>query len=974
MDQSGVSGISPDECPASAADLEKSLPAAKGAREAGSQASIFVCTHAACNRSFNRRENLSRHMKAHDTTKAHACSICGKTFTRSDLLKRHVAGHARWSKKAGERSPAPTSLPAYAPIKRRKVAFDPTVEIDDQDEKSPQVGTHRQTGSAEASPGQDVTQSLDRHAQYGQTGLSNDFKGACTPNDQGTFHSPGMPGQDPNMQYSNPYPEHHQFTPQNGDLQLNHQNSDLSVAHTDFSSLMPLDFTSYLLPHDSAEVLDGSHEWFSTDFYSAMRETGFDWDNTGQPLDQTYMSSWQNDESPAVSQHDVESHYTGTPSQAYEKPPRKEAVPEPNSNTLVEDHGPISRISSPPNEVSEDDKWPFQWNPNSRPILNAKAIDISLDHPLFQNHNPKFDINQTTFLKLRAFLNPPAGREFHQSQQGKVMLPSLPIVNLFIGLFFERFSPQAPVLHHATINTNGDLPPPLLVAMIIIGATYSHQRHTRRFAIVLLDILRWHLQIALECDNSLMREPLIIYTEALVCHAALWCGNKRAFVMAEIVRGMVVTHIRRANLGSKERSIAKDTDGLSGKDALQAQWHQWITEEMQRRLYWVVYTMDAQFPSLLNLPATISIGEIIDLGCPCDEEFWLASSARNWKNLLGPALVPPSRAFSAAAGPFILSTSLSASLNCSVSKSIKREREQRLHDRLPILDLNPWSAFLVMMTIQNEVFKYSQESLLARKFMEEDDLMDDSSMTNEGDIDDGILVLKKQQTAHRNQLSRALSSWSKAYLSPSSRAISHPTSKHFHSASIVLCHLATILLDICLTDLQNAIGKDGSAGIPQAMTNLTKWTTENPQKAEEVAHNAVKIIVFLNSKRERYEEDAYLTDTVPYNLITIFLCHVVLWAYANVATPASKLHLLETVAANEVLHSSPFFATLANGLSEDQSSAVDRVQHTNGATKTPGSDFPRLLFKSAAEMLAQFATWGAALNLALLLHNRAEMQ
>jgi len=47
----------------------------------------------------------------------------------------------------------------------------------------------------------------------------------------------------------------------------------------------------------------------------------------------------------------------------------------------------------------------------------------------------------------------------------------------------------------------------LLAAIVIIGAIYSHLKHTRRFAIVLLDIVRWHLNIALECDNGLMRDP-----------------------------------------------------------------------------------------------------------------------------------------------------------------------------------------------------------------------------------------------------------------------------------------------------------------------------------------------------------------------------------------------------------------------------------------------------------------------------------
>jgi hypothetical protein len=340
-----------------------------------------------------------------------------------------------------------------------------------------------------------------------------------------------------------------------------------------------------------------------------------------------------------------------------------------------------------------------------QPILRANPICIPDHHPLLQAHYQRFDITEGTLLRLRDFLKPPAGREFHQSQKVSFHLPSLRVLNLFIHLFFQHFSPQMPVLHHPTVNTN-DLPPPLLAAMIIIGAIYSHLKHTRRFSIVLLEIVRWNLQIALECDNSLMREPMIIFAEALICHTGLWCGNKRSFELAEVVRGSAVTHMRRIHVTSQfaptSNTLRAGTDVGSN---LNSQWRQWIAEESQRRLYWVIYALDAQFPSLLNLPATIAIGEVSDLGCPCDEEFWCASSARQWKNLLGPASVPPSRSFAAAAGPFVLSTG-----RMSMVAEV----------RLTILALNPWSAFLVLMTIQGRIFQEAQEGLLARTFMDDE--------------------------------------------------------------------------------------------------------------------------------------------------------------------------------------------------------------------------------------------------------------
>jgi len=67
------------------------------------------------------------------------------------------------------------------------------------------------------------------------------------------------------------------------------------------------------------------------------------------------------------------------------------------------------------------------------------------------------------------------------------------------------------VLHHATVDTNDDLLPPLLAAMIVIGTIHSRLPGTGRFSVVLMDIVRWNLQTAIECDNKLMREPMIIY-------------------------------------------------------------------------------------------------------------------------------------------------------------------------------------------------------------------------------------------------------------------------------------------------------------------------------------------------------------------------------------------------------------------------------------------------------------------------------
>lgn len=853
-----------------------------------------------CSKVFNRRENLSRHLKTHDPSPSHCCSKCGKGFTRSDLLRRHQAGHERWDNQDSKRG-------RQSSVKRRRVDFQGSTTSNSTTSgnsswtaSSQSSGMSRPYGSAY----RDVRDAFDtRHSMANRS--------VPPPGFQDSPQTPGFALPSPHGSYQtimNP-PDHGGHQPQHEMYSPMHT----AMPMRPIPAIESTDFSSFLLDPNQF-----GNEWFSYDFYSAMRETGNEWGGLGDLLDPHMLSPGRE----YFGGVDQSSHYE-LPQQAH-------------ASSSHEDLGRISRVSSPPNEASEEDKWPFQWNPNSRQILNAQPIFMPDDHPLLKNHYSRYDITEATLLRLKYFLHPPAGREFHQSQKGSFVLPSLPIINVFIRLFFENFSTHMPVLHHATVNTNTDLPPPLLGAIVIIGATYSHVKHTRRFAIVLVDIVRWHLRIALECDNSLMRDPMIIYAQALICHTGLWGGNKRAFELAEVVRGGLVTYIRRVRFGEQQRTPEQE---IAARANLQAEWKQWIAEESQRRLAWVVYAIDSYFPSILNLPPTISMGEVRDLVCPCDEEFWAATSARNWKNLLGPASMPPSRSFSAAVGPFVL-PAIPGHLPGT-------------HLRLPAIKLNSWSAFLVLQSMTHQIFQFSLDSMVARSFMD-DDPSEDTTMYPP---DDPNNFLRRFHAERHAQLAESLDAWANAYLSRS-QPHSHPSSRHFHACSVVIHHLSTILLDVPLSDLQNAIGKDGMTGIVQALSNLSNWARRSPHIADQVAYNATKTIVSLAPSQILSDDGIRNVDTAPYSLIAIFLCHIVLWAYATVTAREQRMRLLDNVMQHPVLGKSNFVVLLKRAMGLD-------------GNEEDGE--PKLLFRSAAEMLTRLGTWGGSLNLALLLHRRAEM-
>ncbi|KAE9365869.1 hypothetical protein N431DRAFT_385817 [Stipitochalara longipes BDJ] len=912
----------------------------------------FQCER--CSRTFTRRENLARHANSHDYSKYHQCGICGKGFSRSDMLSRHEAGHERWDQQN------PSALHSGGPRKRRKVAFE-----DDATSSTDTADPTPEFGESDVITQQTWSQNLRRNGSPDLATLSNVSTSAAYQFDQPSGQQASVIHQGPDplprmseshlpsyrgrghLGAANPFPQHQPF-------------ANIGDVHGDVPSpLTSFDFSAFLLPQGDGEASGFSYDWFSNDFYSAMKETGNEDIEFNDMLSLTFQSPMQFDQ------------FSTTPVavQSWEPQPnfaRQEVLEDINhfdaprqvENLSQPEPGRISRISSPPNEPSEEDKWPFTWNPRSRPILRANPVKIPENHPLWRNHNARFDITESTFRRVQAFINPVIIQGFARPH---LDLPSLPEVNIFINLFFERFSPQAPVLHHATVDTNDDLPPPLLAAMIVIGAIHSRLPGTRRFSIVLLDIVRWNLQTAIECDNTLMREPMIIFAEALVCHAGIWCGNKRAFELAEVVRSMAVKHVRSAQFWRGNAKPAEhEKSEASTKADSKSQWRNWIAREAQKRLFWVIYALDAQFAGLMYLPATFAIGEVRNLCCPCDDEFWYAKTVRHWKNLLGDASVPPSRTFSAAMAPFAQSFA-------PVRSGTLASRSQAALS--PVLNLNAWSAFLVLSTLQVQIFNFSQERLFAESMIIQDEFDDAESPSRGDDCDDAVSNdLQQWQTVRREILLDSLSLWEHAYLSSHSFQDRHPTSIYFRQASFVSHPVALILLDISISDLQNAIGKDGNTGIPEAMSNLHHWVQTSPRVAEQLTYACSKTIA------------TPLSALVPKVLgptaceqatIAIFLCHVVVWIFASVASPLQKESLSARLRENEELWKSPQIQALKQAL-EFRDGNAGRGEGAPAMMRR--KDELGNIFKSAAQSLTHLGTWGAALNLALLLHRRAEMQ
>lgn len=185
----------------------------------------------------------------------------------------------------------------------------------------------------------------------------------------------------------------------------------------------------------------------------------------------------------------------------------------------------------------------------------------------------------------------------------------------------------------------------------------------------------------------------------------------------------------------------------------------------------------------------------------------------------------------------------------------------------------------------------------------------------------------------------------------------------------MLYSLGSIILDIPITDLQNALGKSGAAGIAPAMASLSRWITNNP----EFQGNALTAIQTINSLTPASAFEPHIgrndINASPYSILAFFLCHIVLWAFASVATSSQKQELQRAIEIDAGLNASAFCAVMKRALRE---SDVLGGQDSSDRRRSY-SDAPKILFRSAAEVLMRLGTWGSSLSLAMLLHQRAKM-
>ncbi|EXF75618.1 hypothetical protein CFIO01_10380 [Colletotrichum fioriniae PJ7] len=700
-----------------------------------------------------------------------------------------------------------------------------------------------------------------------------------------------------------------------------------------------VDYSYFVQPWQDSLWIDSS-QWFTPDFYDAVRETSHISDPFILQDDSMSLSAHWNwlGQSPTMPS-------SSTPKMASNANHVAALVPAGVSDGSES----ILRVSSPPNLPSREDGVAFAWNPSSKSLCQTHSISINESHPLMILHNPQFDILESTWIRVQSFL------ELKTPGSENLILPSLAVANVFLGLFFECFYEQSPVLHLPTISVN-HLPSPLLSAMIIIGATYSGIRHTRRFSILMLDRARQNLQALIETDKSLTRHPETIYASSLLVYTGLWCGNKGAFETAEAFRGSLVTYVRR--LFQPKTKVADAPDSR-----VEDRWKAWAVSEFKRRLRWYVFMIDSQFPAILNMRSMMSLAEVARWECPGDDAAWCTTSALAWEAIVKSL------------------GSSSASEFGSVYRALTDNRRAHSTSSTPSVsaitdNISSWTQFLVLSSLASQALDWSHDwstqvgSDLAMLQNMGSDCHQEGLRIRDNIIGKSYCLPVVSAKAHAF-ISASLKSW-ECYHSTKHNGnpitdVAQSSVLYFQKASQILRGLVNIQLHTCVADLQDSLGKSGANAVEESLGRLRVYFTNGYTGCvgshQEPPFESLDAFAKSVMETASIMSNPTLQSATPYSIFGIFLNHVLQWAFLRSSPETLKSHLCGHLREISSSYHGQGISELTGILDFGLSSADTTVMNR---------DRSHLVLMQAAQNLALLGTWGASLNLALLLQLRAK--
>lgn len=262
----------------------------------------------------------------------------------------------------------------------------------------------------------------------------------------------------------------------------------------------------------------------------------------------------------------------------------------------------------------------------------------------------------------------------------------------YLYLFFSAFSTQVPLIHVPTWQMEGK-PMVLIRAMQACGALFVRTPVAQKFIIDTLGCTRDILMLEFAKTPTDSPEYLaLVIAVVLLQTIGLFHQSPEIRSSSNVYHGMLVMMIRRTGLiGRIANWSAPDIVHGGNRDSA---WHEWCTYETAKRALIFAYLHDC-FHSILFAIAPSFRSCEFDIGLPCDDSLWQASSSTEWLS----AIQAGSNTATAAAQPSACGTSMQTAL-------AYLNHDSSLSSSLPVPPpLNPFGHFVLILTVLRDLYE-----------------------------------------------------------------------------------------------------------------------------------------------------------------------------------------------------------------------------------------------------------------------------
>ncbi|THZ74778.1 hypothetical protein D6C84_09287 [Aureobasidium pullulans] len=757
-----------------------------------------------CHRIFGRIEHLRRHANSHGEARSFKCVACGKGFNRlyvisendlfaltkpsepltrllnRDTLQRHELIH--------QKDPGVSKLKGARACKEcagSKVRCNGTMPCE--------RCTVKQTDCvypSAASPAQ---------AQDSPSSAISDFPstpGTSENASSSMLESASFPRQLeqslPNVGHAVPFPEHHA---------LNVSDTWNYNPHPETASQ-----SNHLPPGSLPTYIHGLSLQDSNGQQTALSPFAGSYSGTEASFEITYTSSLSRDRHASLDQ--------------LSRRPR--LVPNLRSRTAVMDsNSPTSQLmlASHQGESAHDQSdlrgtFHRSFNPSTSYLSRRRRFNFPLSGdvlPAFQSDDyTSFDmLSEQTYSAIHgSFIAVCTGLTAHQPVYGSSCFPSRKTLNALVKLYFERFHPVMPILHHPTLNLNTSHWI-LSLVIVTIGSHMSDFEQAEEYSLCLDEFLRRAIS-ALDPHETIDRITLC-QTKLLACINQIYSGEEswQESAYNEFLTDLVAF----CQLEWKMSEAGFTTFAPEGHEA--EFWERWVQLESCRRTGYAIWMLDTMWAYHFQVQPRLTL-EDGRIPLPCQEVLWETKSALQWHHIF--QFSPPNL------------TLLSALQTLQDHKDLQST-------------MGEFSRIILLHGFYHQSWEMERAEIRSQPRPHQ---MSTFALWRDS-VCDSLEVLQ----------------WSANNVVNAASGMEHPTILHLHLARIVLF---APFQNIC--DLAYGMTKEdtsiGTAQMANLRTSIRKWVIEDESKARLAALHAGILLKHIRSFHTNsfYEPSAVLLATL----------------------------------------------------------------------------------------------------------------